>query len=117
MITLHDDVLALEAVDHLDFPLPLNRRERVRLPPQLDLQCIDVISVYVRVAELDDEFASFGVGDMCDHMREECVGRDVEWNSEAEVGGSLKHEAREPRFLTRFLGKMDIKLAHHMAWW
>jgi hypothetical protein len=76
-----------------------------------------VISVYVRVTKLDDELACFGIGDVCDHMREERVGRDVERNSEAEVGGSLKHETRKPRFLTWFLGKVDIKLAHHVAWW
>lgn len=76
-----------------------------------------MISIYVRIPELDDEFPCFGIGDMCDHVGEERVGRDVERDSEAEISGPLKHEAGEPRFLAWFLRKVDIKLAHHMAWW
>ena len=76
-----------------------------------------MVSVYVRVAELNNEFARLRVGDVCDHMCKERVGRNVERNSKAEVGRSLKHETREPRFLTLFLGKVDIELAHHMARW
>ena len=91
-ISLNDDVLALEFIDFLDFPPPLDRREWIRLPLKLDLQCVDVISVHMRVAKLDDEFACLGIGDMRDHMCEERVGRDVEGNSKPEVCGSLEHE-------------------------
>lgn len=67
------DVLALELVDHLDFPPPLDRWERKRLPLQLDLQRFQVISVYMRVAKLNDEFACLGIGDMRDHVCQEGV--------------------------------------------
>lgn len=76
-----------------------------------------MVSVNVCVSELDDKFACVGIGDMCDHMREERIGSDVEWDSEAEVGRSLKEEAREPWFLIWFLREVDIKLAHHMTRW
>lgn len=110
-ITLNDDVIALELIDHLDFPSPLDRREWIRLSLQLDPQRVDMIAIDVRISKLDDEFACVGIGDMCDHMREERVGRDIEGYSEAKVGGTLEQEAREPRFLASFLGEVDIKLA------
>ena len=116
-ISLNNNVLALEFVNYFDFPPPLDRRERIRLSIQLDLQCIDVISVHMCVAELDDKFACLRIGDMRHHVREERVGRDVEGDSKPEVGRSLKHETREPRFLARFLSKVYIELAHHMTGW
>ena len=116
-ISLNNNVLALELVNYFNFPLPLDRRERIWLPLQLGLQCIDVVSIHMRVAKLDNEFARLGIGDMRDHMCEERVGRDVEGNSKPEVGGSLEHETREPWSLTWFLRKVYMELAHHMAGW
>lgn len=116
-IPLNYNVLEFESVNYFYLPLPLDRRERVRLPFQLSLQCINVISVHMRISKLDYEFACLGIGDVCDHMCEERIGRDVEGNSESEVSGSLEHETREPRFLTWFPRKVYIELAHHMTGW
>lgn len=52
-----------------------------------------MISIHVRVSELDDKFVWLGVGEVRDHVCEESVGGDVEGDAETEVGGALIHKA------------------------
>ena len=60
------------------------------------LERANVVTVYMRVTELDDELVRLGLREVRDEVREECVGGDVEGDAEAEVCGALVEEAREP---------------------
>jgi len=76
-----------------------------------------MVSIHMRVAELDDELVCVRVRDMCDHMGEESIRGDVERDPQAKVCGTLVHEAGEFGFRGGFGGwrKVHIELAHHVA--
>ncbi len=42
-----------------------------------------------------DEVADFEAGDVCDHVGKECVGSDIEGDSEEDIRTSLVEVARE----------------------
>jgi hypothetical protein len=76
-----------------------------------------MVSIDMSVSKLDDELFGLGASDMRDHVGKESIGSDVEWDSEAQVRGTLVHETREAGFSCGigFGGELDVELAHHMA--
>ena len=123
LIPLDHKVIIDKLLNVLDpLPLPPQLREPPGLPLELLLQCLHVVAVDMRVAELNDEFVCLGARDVRDHVRQEGVGRNVERDTEAEVGGSLEHETGELGFgLGIGIGgrvrgwKVHVELAHHMT--
>ena len=88
LVPLHNEIFHLETVNPrnlLPRPTPLQRREVPRLPLQLYPQRLDVIGIDMRISHLEDELVWLGIGDEGDHVSEERVRRDIEWDAEAEV--------------------------------
>ena len=51
-----------------------------------------MVPIDMSVSKLNDELLRLGASDMGDHVGEESVGGDVEWDSEAQVRGALVHK-------------------------
>lgn len=70
-------------------------REIAGFTGELQVALIDVVVVDMSVAEGMDEIAVLEAAALSDHHGEECVGSDVEWDAEEDVGGALVELARE----------------------
>lgn len=119
LVSFHKKICVLEILYILYIPRPAESRKRFRLALQLQFEGIDVISIYVGVAELDDELSRFGPSDLSNHACEKCVRRDIEGDTEPQVRRPLVHEAGEPRFGVG-LGRrrqVDIKLTKEVTRW
>lgn len=115
IITLNGNILTREIINILHLSPPQKLWEWSGLPFQLQLQCIDVISIDVRVSELDDEFMWLGIGDVRNHVGKKSVRGDIKWYTETKVGRALDHKAGEFWLVGRRLRQVDIELAHHVA--
>ena len=123
IISLYNEIIVLEPSNPANLlwrPLKPNRRERPRLPLQLHLERINMVFIHVCVSELDYQLFGRGIGNVGEHVGEQGVGCDVEWDSEAEVGGALVHETGEGGFWSgvvwrRRRGKMDVELREEVA--
>ena len=94
IVTLHYYIIVLKLVNIINFPCKADGGERFWLALELCLEWDDVVLVDVRVSKLDDELARFGVGDVCDHVCEEGVRGDVEWDTKTKIRGALVQETR-----------------------
>ena len=117
LVSLDDEVCILKVFYILHIPRPTQCREWLGLALQLHFECLDMILIYMRIAELDDELTRFGTGHFGDHVRKESVRRDVERDTEPQVCRPLIHEAREARFSVGLgiRGQVDVKLAKEMT--
>jgi len=86
MVSLYYNIAILESINLIYLSRETQRREWLWFSLELCFEPCDMILVYVSIAELDDELARFGVGDVRDHVREEGVGGDVEGDTKTEVG-------------------------------
>ena len=69
VITLHDKVLTGKVVYILDSSLETKFGKWSWFALELRAECVYVITVHMRIAKLDDEFASLGISDMRYHVR------------------------------------------------
>mmetsp|Transcript_17432 Transcript_17432/g.52932 ORF Transcript_17432/g.52932 Transcript_17432/m.52932 type:complete len:624 (-) Transcript_17432:50-1921(-) len=83
-------------------------REQERLAGELLAQRGDVVVVHVRVANHVHEVAALEPRHVREQAGEQRIRGDVEWDSEAEVGGALVHLARE-------LAVGHVELRKHVA--
>ena len=100
-------VVKLEDVFHVGVDTHCGQRSRVAC--ELQTALLDVVVVYVGVAEGMDEVA---VSESCDlryHHGEQCVGGDIVGYAEEYVGASLVKLARESS-----VG--DVELEKAVAW-
>lgn len=105
-----DEVVHGQLVDVVRLPGDLEGGEGTRLTLDLLAQRLDVIAVYVRVAERVHEVARLQTSDMGNHVSEKSIRSDVEGHTQTHVGRSLVQ-------LTRQLAIAHIKLTHSMTRW
>ena len=85
----------LEIKEGLDFRVEPHPGEGTGLAGKLRGNLLEVVPVDVRVARGMDELARLQPADLCDHHREERVGRDVERYAQKDVGTTLIELAGE----------------------
>lgn len=69
LITLNNNILWLEVIDVFYLSAPTNLGEWPGLALELNLECVDVIFVHVRVSQLDNELVCGRVCEVRDDMR------------------------------------------------
>src|SRR5215510_7504560 len=74
--------------DRLRFAFDDQLRQWIRLAAELKLHLIKVIQVDVAVSPSPDEFADVKIALLGDHMSQQRVGSDIEWDAEKYVRGS-----------------------------
>jgi len=62
----------------------------------LESGLVQVVSIQVNVAECVNKVPSFETADLCDHHGQQSIGRDIERNTEEEIGGSLVELTAQP---------------------
>lgn len=80
------DIFEGEVGDFFDFGVEGESWQGAGGALELGLHLGEVVVVDVGVAEGVDEFAGAQAGDLCDHVEEQGVGCDVEWDAEEAVG-------------------------------
>ena len=83
------EVAVLEREDIRALWIDQHLRRRVRRSRQLRTGLVEMIVVEVRVAEGVDELAGLKAGYLRHHLREQRVARDVERDTEEDVGAAL----------------------------
>jgi hypothetical protein len=102
IIVLNNKVRILEILYFLDIiPCPTKLGEWSRFALKLDLECFYMVTVYMGIAELDNELSGGRVGNMRNHVSEEGVGGDVEGNAQSEISRPLIHQTRQFGFAGR----------------
>lgn len=76
----------------------------------MNTQRFDVIRIDVRIAENMDEFTDIKVREFRNHMCEQRVTGNIEWNAQSHITRSLVHHAAKFPII-------HVELAHHMARW
>ena len=93
------EVIEGEVIDRPDLRIDLHARERKRGATQLELGLLEMIGIEMEVAKGVHKFAGFVSTDLRDHHGKECVGGDIEGNSEEEIGAALVELAAQAGFL------------------
>ncbi len=96
VVTLQREIFEREIGERRDRWIELYRREWSWLPAQLQSDLFDVIVVDVCVSESVDEFTGLEAGDLSHHHGQQRVRRDVEWNTEKQIGAPLIELTRKP---------------------
>ena len=114
IVVVETEVIETEAVDFSDFRVDPEFRQWPRFTGELEAGLFEVVGVEVDVTKGVNKVAWFVVADVGHHGGKQCVGGDVERNSEEEVGATLVELAREAgaTAIDRF---MDVKLEEQMA--
>lgn len=107
LVVLHCDIVDLVGVDRVAL-LELQLRERERVTAELLLHLLEVIRVDVRVAARPDEVTHLQSGLLRHHVRQQCVGRDVERHTEEHIRAALIHLAAQ-------LAIGHVELEQHVA--
>jgi len=82
LIPFNNEILSLKALNITNIlSFPPNRRKLLGLSPKLHLESIDMISIHVRVPELNDQLVRVCRCNLRDHVCEERVGCNVEWDA------------------------------------
>ena len=76
---------------------------------QLALRLFEVIQVKMRVAQRMHEFPRLKVGDLGDHVRQQCVAGDIEGHAQKYIGGALIQLAGKSAI-------RDIELKETVTW-
>lgn len=98
VIAFELDIFVLEVFEGFDFGVELELWSRARFTGELFVNLFEVVAVDVQVSEGVNELAGFEPGDLRQHAGQECVGGDVERDSQKEVRASLVELAGEFSF-------------------
>lgn len=93
IVILDDKIIVYKVLDLLNLSLELERRKGARRSLELLLQRLHVIGIYVSVAQCVDKIPWLEIRHMCNHISQESVAGNVEWNAQTHVGRSLIHLA------------------------
>ena len=118
IVSFHHDVTSNKVINILNtLSRPPQLGERPRLSLQLLFQRSDVILIYMRIAQLDDQLVRICPCDMGYHVGKERVRRDIERDAKSQVCRPLEHKTGQPWFgvCVGWWGQVDVELAHHMA--
>ena len=95
VVALQLEVLIVEVEDALHLGVEAHGRQRPRVARELEAALVQVVVVYVGVAESVDEVAVLEAAHLCNHHGEEGIGGDVERHAEEDVGRALVELAAE----------------------
>lgn len=102
-ISLQNKVLQLKLINVANRPLDsslsfssirlgradIKLGERTRFTLNLDLQCLGVVQVDMGVAHGMNKLATVQIRDMCNHLCQQRIRCNVEWNTESHIARSL----------------------------
>ena len=89
VVVLECEILVLEVEDAFDVWVDGHSRQFARFTGELKLCLLEVVEIEVGIAKCVYELADLVSCDLCDHHEQQCVGRDVEWHTEENVGAAL----------------------------
>ena len=116
VVAFQGEVLVLEIVQVLHVWVDAHCRERAGLTGELLADLIEMVQVDVGVAGGVDEVAGLQAADVGYHHREQCVGGDVERNTEEGVGAALIELAGKLAFghieLEQAVARRESHLVH-----
>src|SRR6185503_3330974 len=92
------DILEVEVKYRADAGIDFHSRKRERLSCELKPRLLQMIRVQVRVAKRENEVARLQIAYLSHHHRQQRVRRDVERQSQKNIGRSLIELARESSF-------------------
>ena len=90
---------------------PRPRRKRERVAPQLLFQSLNMIEIDVCIPQRVHERTGRQVAFLRNHREQQCIARDIERNSQAEIGGPLIELAIESA------RPADVKLKQDVTRW
>ena len=116
VVAFEGEVFVLEIEDGLHIGVDAHCRERAGLTGELLADLIEMVQVDVGVAGGVDEVAGLQAADVGYHHREQCVGGDVERNTEEGVGAALIELAGKLSFghieLEQAVARRESHLVH-----
>ena len=116
VVAFEGEVFVLEIEDGLHIWVDAHCRERAGLTGELLADLIEMVQVDVGVAGGVDEVAGLQAADVGYHHREQCVGGDVERNTEEGVGAALIELAGKLAFghieLEQAVARRESHLVH-----
>ncbi len=115
IVVLEGEVLETKSVNPADLRVDSHGGQGTGFAGELQFGLLEVVRVEMHVPEGVDEVTGLVVENLGDHHGEQGVARDVEGDSEEEVGTALVELAREPR--TPSLRLMHVELEKEMAGW
>ena len=109
IVVFEREILKTERVDVPHFRVDSHGREGSGVPGQLQLSLFDMIRVKVRIPKAMDEVTCLVTENLRNHHREERLARNIEGNTQKEVGASLIELAGEPGASPVCLVNIELK--------
>ena len=115
IVAFEADVFKLEGEDVSDLWIEFQGRQRACVACELQTGLFEVVAVKMRIAKRMYEVAYVIVTDLRQHMRQQCVGGNVEGHAQKNIRATLVELARESAASTFTGGRGDIKLEQRMS--
>src|SRR5579872_7308204 len=109
LVSREDDVFVAVIEERMRTPLENERRQRQRIARQLQPRLLEMVVVQMAIAAGPNEFPGIEIALMRDHVREQCVRRNVERHAQKCVGAALVQLARETAV-------RNVKLEQQVTW-
>lgn len=75
------------------FRVDLHGRQRICVPRQLCLHLLKVVHINMGITQGENKITGFKINHLGNHHRQQCVRRDIEWNTQEYVCAALVHLA------------------------
>src|SRR5665647_284929 len=89
VVTREGEVIVLERKDIADLRINIHHWQGAWLTRELKPDLLNMIKVYMCIAECMNELTRFITGDLCHHQRQECIRCNVKRHAEENVSTAL----------------------------
>jgi len=89
-LIIHDfEILELVLEQRIGLALDHKPWKRIRSAAQLEVRLLNMVEIQVRIAAGPDKVARFEIALLRDHVGEQCVARNIEWQAKKCIARAL----------------------------